>query len=107
MRGEPVQPRLAAKGGSMQTLNKLQLRLEAQGYQVSISLLAPGTVFGEHCPAQSRIDAVFCGELRLVVGGHAHLLGPGDWIEIPAGVRVSAEVVGDEPVLELGATRDY
>jgi len=49
---------------------------------------------------------VFSGQLKLVIGGHVHLLGPGDWVEIPAGVTMTAEVVGDEPVLGLDATRD-
>jgi quercetin dioxygenase-like cupin family protein len=84
----------------------LQSRLEAQGYQVWMQLLAPGTVFGAHCTCEPRIDAVFSGQLKLVIGGHVHLLGPGDWVEIPAGVTMTAEVVGDEPVLGLDATRD-
>jgi quercetin dioxygenase-like cupin family protein len=83
----------------------LQSRLESLGYEVCVHVLAPGTSFGAHCACESRIDAVFSGELRLVIGGRAHLLGPGDWIDIPAGVSMTAEVVGDEPVLGIDATR--
>lgn len=90
----------------MNALLSLQARLESEGYQVWLRVLAPGTVFGDHCLCDTRIDAVFSGQLKLVVGGHVHLLGPGDWLEIPAGVAISAEVVGDEPVLELDAARD-
>lgn len=90
----------------MNALVTLQSRLEALGYEVSVHVLAPGTIFGAHCACESRIDAVFSGQLRLVIGGHAHLLGPGDWIDIPAGVYMSAEVVGDEPVLGMDATRN-
>jgi quercetin dioxygenase-like cupin family protein len=79
---------------------------EAEGYRVSMHLFAPGTVFARHCLCEPRIDAVLYGRLRLVVDGEASLLGPGDWIEVPAGAAVSAEVIGDEPVLGLDATRD-
>ena len=90
----------------MNALLTLQSRLESLGYEVCVHVLAPGTVFGAHCACESRIDAVFSGQLKLVISGHEHLLGPGDWVEIPAGVSMTAEVVGDEPVLGLDATRD-
>jgi len=91
----------------MNVLLNLLGKLEVEGYQVSMHLLAPGTVFGEHSPCEPRIDAVFSGRLRIVVGGQVNELGPGDWIEIPAGVTMTAEVVGDEPVLGLDAARDH
>lgn len=87
-------------------VRKLQARLEADGYQVSLYLLAPGTSFGEHCRPEARIEAIFAGQLQLVIGGCLHLLGPGDWLEVPAGITVVAEVVGDEPVLGLDAARE-
>jgi quercetin dioxygenase-like cupin family protein len=87
-------------------LFNLQARLEGQGYQVSLHILAPGTAFGEHCTCDSRLDAVFSGQLRVVIGGESRLLGPGDWVEVPAGAIMSAEVVGDEPVFSLDAARD-
>lgn len=90
----------------MNALRSLQGRLESQGYQVSLHLLPPGTAFGAHCTWDTRIDAVFAGRLKVVVGGTARLLGPGDWVEIPAGVVMSAEVIGDEPVFALDASRD-
>lgn len=90
----------------MNALVSLRDRLEAAGYEVTMHILAPGTTFGAHCACDSRIDAVFSGQLRVVVGGDTRLLGPGDWIEIPAGVVMSAEVVGDEPVFGLDATRE-
>ena len=90
----------------MNAVRKLQARLEANGYQVSMYLLAPGTSFGEHCLAEARIEAIFAGELRLVFGGNTYLLGPGDWLEVPAGITLVTEVVGDEPVLGLDAARE-
>lgn len=90
----------------MNALLKLQARLESEGYQVWLQLLAPGTVFGAYCACEPRIDAVYSGRLRLVISDRECVLGPGDWIEIPAGATVTSEVVGDEPVLNLDAARE-
>jgi quercetin dioxygenase-like cupin family protein len=48
---------------------------------------------------------VLSGRLRLVVSGHLHVLGPGDWIEIPRGAVHSATVLGHEPVVSLDAIK--
>jgi quercetin dioxygenase-like cupin family protein len=90
----------------MNALFELRTKLESEGYAVSLHLLAPGTVFGEHCACGRRVDAVLSGQLRLVIGGEARLLGPGDWVEVPAGVQLSAEVIGEEPVIALDASRE-
>lgn len=99
-----MRPKLPEQGG-ITALVKLRARLEAEGYRVTLHLLAPGTSFAAHCPCETRIDAVFCGQLRVVSAGRERMLGPGDWMEVPAGVAMSAEVVGDSPVLGLDATR--
>lgn len=90
----------------MSPLAALQATLESQGYRVTSYLLAPGTAFGDHCTCESRIGAVFAGQLRVTVGGVERLLGPGDWIEIPCGAVLNAEVVGEDPVFGLDAARD-
>ena len=90
----------------MNALIRLRNSLEAQGYRVTFHLLAPGTVFADHCACESRIDAVFAGRMRVVISGEARVLGPGDWIEVPAGTAMSAEVLGDEPVVGIDAVRD-
>jgi hypothetical protein len=41
----------------------------------------------------------------LVVAGHLAVLGPGDWIEVARGVRHSATVIGNEPVVSLDALK--
>jgi mannose-6-phosphate isomerase-like protein (cupin superfamily) len=87
-------------------LLSLREELEAGGYQLALQLLAPGTAFAAHCPCEARFETVFSGRLRVVIAGRTSLLGPGDWIDIPAGVPVTAEVVGDEPVLCLHAALD-
>lgn len=93
-------------GAGPSALCRLQSRLESQGYRVTLHLLAPGTAFGMHCACEDRIDAVFSGQLRIVIGDVPRVLGPGDWQRVPAGASMSAEVVGDEPVLGLDAVRD-
>ena len=85
---------------------RLQARLEAEGFRVTLHLLAPGTTFDAHCPCESRIDMVFSGLLKVVIEGEERLLGPGDWQLVPAGVSMSAEVLGDEPVLGFDAVRE-
>jgi mannose-6-phosphate isomerase-like protein (cupin superfamily) len=90
----------------VKALLSLREKLEVDGYQVALQLLAPGTVFAAHCPCEARVEAVFSGRLQVMIAGRMHLLGPGDWVDIPAGVPVMAEVVGDEPVLCLDAALD-
>ena len=66
---------------------------------------SPGTTVPEHVHGVDKIDAVLSGRFRLVVAGHLAVLGPGDWVEVPRGVRHSAAVMGDEPVVSLDAVR--
>ena len=80
-------------------------KLEAAGYLVARYTYPPGTSFPEHAHGIDKIDAVLAGRFRLVVGGHTAVLGPGDWVEVPQGVRHTATVVGEEPVVSLDAAR--
>lgn len=95
-----------ARDTGLGVLLRLQARLEAEGFHVTLHLLAPGTTFDAHCPCESRIDVVFSGLLKVVIEGEERLLGPGDWQLVPAGVLMSAEVLGDEPVLGFDAVRE-
>jgi quercetin dioxygenase-like cupin family protein len=99
-------PARRPRNAGLGVLLRLQARLEAEGFRVTMHLLAPGTTFEAHCPCESRIDVVFSGLLKVVIEGEERLLGPGDWQLVPAGVSMSAEVVGDEPVLGFDAVRD-
>jgi quercetin dioxygenase-like cupin family protein len=83
----------------------LRRKLEAAGYLVARYTYPPGTHFPEHTHEVDKIDGVLSGRFRLVVAGHLAVLGPGDWIEVPRGVRHSATVVGDDPVVSLDAVR--
>lgn len=83
----------------------MRRKLEEAGYLVARYTYAPGTTFPDHVHGMDKIDAVLSGRFRLVVAGHLAVLGPGDWIEVPRGVRHSATVMGDEPVVSLDAVR--
>ena len=85
---------------------KLRAKLEAEGYEVTLQLLAPGTLLGGYCSCETRLEAVFSGQLRLVIGHFERQLGPGDWVEVPRGAALVSEVLGDEPVLCLLAVRN-
>jgi quercetin dioxygenase-like cupin family protein len=84
----------------------LRRRLEARGYRVTRYVYPPGTRFEEHTHAVDKIDAVLVGRFHLVLEGHEVVLGPGDAIAVPRGALHSAEVVGNEPVVSLDATRE-
>ena len=83
----------------------LKQKLEAKGYRVFCYTYSPGTYFGEHKHGESKIDAVVSGTFRMGMHGKFVDLGPGDWIEIPAGSVHSAEVIGRDPVVSLDAIK--
>lgn len=87
------------------TEEALRGELEERGYRVSRHEYRPGTYFSEHTHSMDKIDAVVSGRFRMTVEGTEVTLGPGDWVEVPAGTTHTAEVVGDEPVVSLDATR--
>jgi len=83
----------------------LRRKLESAGYLVARYTYPPGTVFPDHVHEVDKIDAVVSGRFRMVVAGHLAVLGPGDWVEVGRGVRHSAAVMGDQPVVSLDAVR--
>ena len=88
------------------TEESLRKKLEDKGYRVSSYTYSPGTYFSDHEHGQSKIDAVLSGTFRMGMYGEFVDLGPGDWIEVPAGATHSAEVIGDEAVVSLNAVRN-
>ena len=85
--------------------SSLRRKLENRGYSVSSYTYSPGTYFSDHKHGQSKIDAVLSGTFRMGMYGEFVDLGPGDWIEVPAGATHSAEVIGNEPVVSLDAIK--
>ena len=88
------------------TEESLRKKLENRGYSVSSYNYSPGTYFSDHKHGQSKIDAVLSGAFRMGMYGEFVDLGPGDWIEVPAGATHSAEVIGSEPVVSLDAVKN-
>ena len=85
--------------------DSLRRKLEDRGYRVSSYTYSPGTYFSDHKHGQSKIDAVLSGTFRMGMYDKFVDLGPGDWIEVPAGATHSAEVIGNEPVVSLDAIK--
>ena len=83
----------------------LRQKLERLGYQVSRYVYPPGTHFPDHTHNIDKIDAVIAGRFRMTLEGTAVVLEAGDSLAVPRGALHSAEVVGDEPVVSLDATR--
>ena len=84
---------------------KLRALLEARGYSVARYTYTPGTSFPPHVHGEAKIDAVLEGSFRMGMHGQYVDLGPGDWIEVPAGAEHSAEVIGDALVVSLDAVK--
>lgn len=92
-------------GSGKFTEEKLRAKLEAEGYAVTRYVYPPGTHFTDHSHSLDKKDAVVSGRLKLEMEGRAVILEAGDAIAVPAGIVHRAEVVGDEPVVSLDATR--
>lgn len=88
------------------TEESLTRKLEDRGYSVNRYTYGPGTYYGDHSHGVEKIDAVLSGTFRMGMHGQFIDLGPGDWIEVPAGATHSAEVIGDESVVSLDAVRN-
>jgi quercetin dioxygenase-like cupin family protein len=88
------------------TESALCRKLEARGYRVHRYTYPPGTYFPEHTHYVDKIDAVLSGRFRMIVEGGEMILEAGDCVNVPRGTVHSAEVVGEEPVVSLDATKD-
>ncbi|WP_346290449.1 cupin domain-containing protein [Sphaerothrix gracilis] len=83
----------------------LRQKLQAKGYRVSRYTYAPGTTFPPHIHSIDKIDAVLSGRFRMSMQGQSVILAAGDMLAVPGGESHAAEVVGDEPVVSLDATK--
>ena len=88
------------------TEDSLRERLAEGGFRVTRYVYPPGTHFPDHTHSIDKKDGVYSGRFRLRTPGQDHVLGPGDFIEVPAGTVHSAEVMGDEPVVSFDATKE-
>jgi quercetin dioxygenase-like cupin family protein len=83
----------------------LRRRLESEGYSVSRYDYPPGTYFPDHTHSFDKKDAVLKGRFLIRAEGREFLLGPGDTLPVPAGTVHSAEVIGNETVVSLDASK--
>ena len=83
----------------------LREKLEEHGYLVSRYVYPPGTVFPEHTHGIDKIDAILSGCFRMTTEDGDVVLEAGDMLAVPRGTVHRAEVVGDEDVVSLDATR--
>lgn len=81
-------------------------KLEARGYHVTRYVYPPGTTFPDHRHDIDKIDGVLSGRFRMTLHGQAVILDAGDCLAVPKGTVHRAEVVGDESVVSLDATKD-
>lgn len=83
----------------------IRKKLEREGYHVSRYVYTPGTYFPDHTHSVDKKDAVLSGLLRITMGREEVVLEAGDCVVVPGGAVHSAEVVGNEPVVSLDATK--
>lgn len=84
----------------------LRQKLEQRGYRVTRYVYPPGTSFPEHTHSIDKFDGVLSGRFRMTLEGEEVILEAGDCLAVPRGRVHSAEVVGDESVVSLDATKD-
>ncbi|MFB6264170.1 MAG: cupin domain-containing protein [Bradymonadaceae bacterium] len=80
-------------------------KFEEMGYVVSRFEYSPGTTFPAHTHGVEKIDAVLEGRFRMTMGGDEAILERGDWVVVPESALHTAEVVGDQTVVSLDATK--
>ena len=92
------------RDGELSEIN-MRRKLEDRGYRVSKYVYPPGTYFPEHDHGVDKIDGVLAGRFRMSMNGGNVVLEAGDLLVVPKHVFHTAEVVGDEAVVNLDAVR--
>jgi quercetin dioxygenase-like cupin family protein len=87
------------------TINKLRARLEQEGLHPSRFDMVPGDSYPDHSHQDAEVRWVVSGRMRVCIGKEELLLVPGDRLDLAPNVVHSAEVVGDEVVVTLCASR--
>jgi quercetin dioxygenase-like cupin family protein len=89
------------------TINKIRARLEQEGFRPSRFDMVPGDFYGDHAHPDDEIRWVVSGRMRVRIapGVDEIILEPGDRLDLRANVVHSADVVGDEVVVTLCASR--
>ena len=83
----------------------MRKKLESEGYSVNTYLYPPGTYFPNHTHGYDKKDGVLKGKFLIKAAGQEFLLQAGDILPVPAGLVHSAEVIGNETVISLDASK--
>ena len=88
-------------------LNERNMRkvLESRGYSVIKYVYPPSTYFPDHAHVFDKMDAVLKGKFKIEALGKKLILSAGDILYVPAGTIHNAEVIGDEEVISLDASK--
>jgi quercetin dioxygenase-like cupin family protein len=87
------------------TINKIRARLEREGLSPSRFDMIPGDSYPDHSHSEAEIRWVASGKMRVVIGNEEIVLGPGDRLDLAPKVAHSADVVGDDVVVTVAASR--
>jgi quercetin dioxygenase-like cupin family protein len=87
------------------TINKIRARLEQEGLYPSRFDMVPGDSYPDHSHPDAEVRWVVSGRMRIQVGQDEIILGPGDRLELSPNVVHSADVVGDDVVVTVSASR--
>lgn len=71
------------------------------GATLAFTTLAPGHEPRPHAHPHEQIVHIISGRCRFIVGDEVAELGVGSTLLVPPGVEHCAEVIGDQPVVDL------
>ena len=87
------------------TINKIRARLEQEGLSPSRFDMLPGDDYPDHAHADAEIRWVVSGHMRVRIGQEEIILRPGDRLDLAPNIVHSADVIGDEVVVTVCASR--
>jgi quercetin dioxygenase-like cupin family protein len=87
------------------TINKIRARLEREGLSPFRFDMIPGDSYPDHSHSEAEIRWVASGKMRIVIRNEEIVLGPGDRLDLAPKVAHSADVVGDDVVVTVAASR--
>ena len=92
-------------GAEPPTALELEQRLRAEGLRPCRFVDPPGKVYPPHRHQAREVRWLLCGKLRIRFEGDEGtvVLGPGDRIDLPAGLLHAVEVFGDDPAVFVAA----
>ncbi|MBI4852203.1 MAG: cupin domain-containing protein [Acidobacteria bacterium] len=85
--------------------DNMRKKLELEGYSVNIYYYPKGTYFPNHTHSYDKKDGVLKGRFLIKACGKECLLEAGDILTIPANTVHSAEVIGNDTVISLDASK--